>query len=122
MRVSTPEIRGVDRRRWEPAPRPYGPGTVEVRDIPRVGRSDTRMPNRAPLRPAAALMGLSRAPVLEQGIAGLRRRREQRLGQHQIDGEGAITDRIEEDDHGVALVAHDHPRSPNPVIDPALEG
>ena len=40
---------------------------------------------------------------------------------HQIYGQGAVTDGVEEDDHGVARVAHDQPRTPDFVHDLAID-
>src|SRR5215213_9114338 len=40
---------------------------------------------------------------------------------HQIYGQVAITDGVEEDDHGVARVAHDQPRTPDFVHDLAID-
>src|SRR5215213_6560715 len=40
---------------------------------------------------------------------------------HQIYVQGSITDRVEEDDHGVARVAHDQPRTPDIVRNLAID-
>src|SRR5215213_5444811 len=40
---------------------------------------------------------------------------------HQIYSQGAVTDRIEENDHRIARVAHDQPRTPDLVHDLAVD-
>src|SRR5829696_204301 len=70
-------------------------------------------------RPSTA-SGLPKSDRLSPG-GELRAWSKQPFPHHQIYGQGAVTDGVKEDDHGVARVAHHQPGTPHLVQDIAID-
>src|SRR5918912_1699011 len=81
----------------------------------------TRAATRATVSRKASDPLALRAPLGARGLSSAGRLEQAVLGDH-IHGEGLVSDRVEQDDHLLALVALHQPLAPGRVRDAAVEG